>query len=327
MRFKNILVDMSNMYYKAYYTSKHLTFKLPDGTDVVTGGVYTTIKSLQLLEREYLLPGGSMFFIFDETANQLDPDSEPFRKSIDPEYKANRKKNTSPSFYWGLNYVGCILRSYRDNFFVVKSPGIEADDFVRPLLKEFSGESLLVSSDLDWARSIGEGVMWMPSSKEPLYGKEEFKAKYKFLPDDRKLMLYKTFRGDVTDNIPKGVLGIGEDLLLRLINEFNDIDSIIKGVQNIEFLNEGWKNKIYENRGRLQLNFQLVDFLPISHEMLEQSIVPCKFESEILQKLYRNLGFNLETFDEKLSESIAVTKSGRDMVQSGFFVFEKIKRL
>ena len=186
--------------------------------------------------------------------------------------------------------------NYRSNFVVVKIPGYEADDLVKPLLEEVEDEYeqvLLVSKDLDWARgfSLAKNVYWLNGDK--VYDPDLFEEEYGFFPTCESLTLYKAFRGDDSDHIPKGVPGIREKVLVKLVEEFDSVDEIISKIEKISYLGENWKNKIIENKNRIKLNYRLVDYLPLKRETVQEYAISCEYNPKVLRNLYHSLGFKI----------------------------------
>jgi 5'-3' exonuclease len=156
-RYQRILLDVSNLYFRAFSTSRHLVADV-EGKRMVTGGIFTSIKMIQRIERDYLEPGGRIYFLFDNALS-----GEVRRKEIDPDYKINRKK-CEPQFYRGLDYLQLVLMHYQTGYRIVRRPASEADDLIAPILESFGEKSyyvLLAANDMDWSRAISERTHWM----------------------------------------------------------------------------------------------------------------------------------------------------------------------
>lgn len=297
-KYSRILIDMSNLYYRSYSVSSHLSFKTSAGKEIITGGVYTSLKMIQRIQSEFLAPDGFIYFLFDNTHSGDDK-----RKEIDPDYKANRVKKDQ-AFYKGLDLLHLILLSYDDNFIILKRPGSEADDLVSTLLDEFSKyeKVLLVSNDLDWARGLSENTHLAKYEKKDymIYTPEYFEEKYGFYPTKESVILYKTFRGDDSDNIPKGVPGIRENILIKLIENYTTLQEILKEVDQISFLGDNWKKKIKENKPRLRLNNNLVSYQSVPFEELKEYMFYGEFRPSSLKSYYESLGFNVKLLDPRV---------------------------
>jgi 5'-3' exonuclease len=306
MRYSKVIVDLSNRYHACYHVSKDVTNTMEDGSVVTTGGIYTALKSFQKLEDERLSLNGEIFFLCDATHKRLADGDTPNRKAIDPEYKADRKVHPDPSFYRALDMLILSLQSHKNNSYIVRVPGYEADDLVAPVLKNFvrDGDSvLLVSNDLDWARYLAPNVDLLRIDGS-VWNESVFEEKHKFKPTFKAIQLYKTFRGDSSDNIPPGLPQLREVALLRLVTEYSSLDDIFSSLSNIDFLSDSWKDKMRENRGRLYLNYQLVDELPVKDEEFSEGVIPCSFEPNKLISIYKSLGFKLLSLDSRLMQHI-----------------------
>lgn len=296
-----------------------MTVSLDDKTETVTGGIYTSIKMVQRLERQYLEDEGEIYFIFDNVNS-----GENKRKIIDPDYKANRVAKDD-SFYKSLDYFHFLLMNFKNNYVVVKRPGSEADDLVSPLIEEFKNDKiLLVSNDMDWFRGINENihVAKYENKEYIIYTPEYFLNKFGFKASEKSICIYKAFRGDTSDNIPKGVSGIRENIIVNLINDgYLSIKEILNNLHNIDYINSSWKEKIIENKPRLLLNEKLVAYEKVSMKELSDYIFVCKFSPKILKTLYKSLNFNISSFDPRIQQFFPEKKKA-----SSFFEFETIPR-
>ena len=250
-RFKTILLDISNIYHRSYATTSYLTYVTPKGNEIITGGVITSLKTIKKIRRELLAPGGKIYCLLDATTKPVsDPDLlsyTNYRKSIDPDYKADREPKPQV-FYEGLNVLYSILNSYGQDILVAEIEGLEADDLVKPILDIEDicegNEALLVSGDLDWARTISDNVYWQNHQKQIL-NRDDFFEKYEFYPE--KLELQKSFRGDKVDGIPKCVKGIQTKVLNQILAKYSTVKEVYDNIQNEEFLSQTWKDKIFKD--------------------------------------------------------------------------------
>jgi 5'-3' exonuclease len=319
LKYKNIFIDVSNFYHRAYSIGKNLSIE-KEGKLFITGGIFLSFKMIQSIEKQFLSENGKVFFLFDNAHSGINK-----RKEIDPDYKANREKKEEV-FYKSLDLFHSILLHYKDNYIVVKKEGMEADDLVGPLSKKYQDEpTLLVSNDLDWFRSIGDTIHVAKYEKGEyvIYNKEKFIEKYSFEPSTIKLCMYKSFRGDKGDNIPIGVQGIRETSLVQLINDFDSLEDIFRNLNSLDYLSSSLKTKIKEKIPRLFLNFKLVDYLTISKEELEESEYACKFSPKALQVFYNTLEFNISDFDPRLIPFI----EKKTLENTGFFKYNKVPRV
>ena len=61
---------------------------------------------------------------------------------------------------------------------------------------------------------------------------EEIFDKYKFSPSGNKIKLYKAIHGDKSDNIENAVPYLPENILLDIINNFQDVNDFLKRFWN-----------------------------------------------------------------------------------------------
>lgn len=320
MRYQKIFIDASNFFYRAHCVFNGDPVELEDGVKVNAGGILVAVKMMNRIEKDFLIPGGKIFFLFDNTHS-----GDTKRKEIDPEYKANRSKKDL-SFYRGLDLFQMLLLSYKNNLTMVKVSGKEADDLVDPLVKKFPNERiLLISNDLDWFRSISDIVHVAKYEKKDyvIYKEEQFIEKYGFEPTVDNLCLYKAFRGDKGDNIQSGVPGIRKTTLVQLVKEFNSIGEILEALPRLDYISDNFKRKIKENYSRLLLNYDLVSFEAVDDEELKEGTFEAKFQPNSLYVLYKMLEFDIERFDPRVSQYYPK----EDKKSSGFFQFDKVPRV
>jgi len=296
-RYQRILIDLSELYFRAFTVSQHLVADV-EGKRMVTGGIFTAIKMIQRIERDYLAEGGRIYFLFDNASS-----GEERRKDIDPDYKINRKKR-DPQFYRGLDYLQLVLMHYQTGYRIVRRPSSEADDLVAPILASFKDNKysvLLVSNDMDWGRGITDSVHWMVRGEQQdiIYTKEKFLEKYGFCPGLNEVCLYKSIRGDVNDNIPPGVKNIPETVVLDIVHKAKSVSNMFLHFADLDIPSQ-WKEAIRQNRGRIQLNLMLVDYQPISIADCRECTSITEFNKDMLAIFYKMLNFKPEGIDERL---------------------------
>jgi len=299
-KYPRILIDVSGMYFRAYMTSQHLVSDV-EGKRMVTGGIFTSIKMIQRIEREYLDVDGRIYFLFDNALS-----GEDRRKDIDPGYKINRRKR-DPQFYRGLDYLQLVLLHYATGYRIVRCPSLEADDLVAPILESFKDNNystLLVSNDMDWSRAINDSTHWMTrkNSQDIIYTKQKFYEDYGFYPGLNEVCLYKAIRGDVSDNIPAGIKNIPENIVLDVINQAKSVDNMFLYFNDLNIPSQ-WKDEIRQNKGRIYLNLRLVNYQPLSVATCREHTTISEFNESMLNMFYRILNFKPEVIDERLRGS------------------------
>lgn len=309
--YRNLIIDLNNIYHKSFgILSKDILV----GKELLNKTIQLTLKQIFNLKKNYLAENGTCYVIADNPTSK-----KVIRKELDPQYKANRLKENDP-FYRGIDYTLLILNNYDSCFKTARIKTMEADDLVKPLLESFNkyDKTLLVSTDLDWARSLADNIHWLQN--KVLYTPEIFKQKYKFNPTEDKVTLYKSLHGDISDNIPC-IEGLNNQTILNLVNNFKDvfeiIDTVSKNLSKNSLLSEYTKNVILKNKNRLILNHQLVYFSFVSEEEIKQAVIDGSYNQKTLMVLYNSLEFP-KNFDERIKYK---KKDFNEM-----FDFDSIKR-
>lgn len=287
MRFSNIIIDVSNLFWR------NISISLKEKIDKEQDEIYShtiqmTINKINSFISEYGdYKDCNVYLLFDNPLSRIN-----IRKEIDPMYKHSReKKNIPASFFKSLDLLWEVLEVYSDHMKLVKVTSLEADDLVQPLLKYIGNEScLLVSADLDWARSIDKKIKWY--NYHTLYDLDTFKNKYGFFPNNNSITLYKSLRGDNSDNIPSGCPHLREEIVLDICTRFNSDDDLFKNLFQTDYPQQ-WKLKIKENEMRIRMNYALADYIQVEGN-IDEHIVQCKESIKSLRSWYSMLDLDYE---------------------------------
>ena len=300
MKYKNLVFDTHNIYYRALWKNEDRHINI-EGKSIRTGGILKTIKMIEYRIENYLEEDGRCYFLFDNPTSR-----DQIRKQINFEYKSNREK-MRPEFYKGLNYLQAILKSWRDNTFIIREHKTEADDFVDPIVQKHKNEStLVISTDMDWARNITDNCHWL--DRRIVYDKTEFEKKYGFIPSRKSVCFYKAFYGDKVDNIKPALAQLPRTFFLRVIDECDDIYDFVNKVSNnkLSFLDDGWILRVSRDRNLLTKNWKLVDFIGLTEADLSRHCIEGKFKPEKLKIIYSTLGFTFSEIDIRLNTEVNV---------------------
>ena len=312
-------MDISNIYYRAYFSSKPTSVKSVDGI-MPTNGVFVALKMIQKLAGAYLMEKGVIHFLFDNASS-----GEMWRKNIDPDYKINRKRQ-DPGFYRGLDFLQILLIHYEDNWKIIQCPAYEADDLVAPVLAGISKNDRVgvVSNDMDWARAIGDNAVWIRAGRrEGEYVYDEIDGKtfndvYGFPPSLKNICLYKSLRGDRIDNVAPGVERISKKTVLSILNQTDKVEDLFDNLETLG-IPQQIKRLITENKERILLNYTLVDYRPITAKACRDVTTVSRFNPHVLKMLYSTLKFNLEKIDMRL---VKYYKRQQGESSSGDFEFK-----
>lgn len=326
--YSKLIIDTSNFYMRAYSVGGSMTNRMEDGSTLVTGGIYTFLRMMKSLENRFLSPDGKVYFLFDNSHSGIDR-----RKKIDPEYKSNRTKKDD-NFYRSMDLLQAILLNYKDSWLCVKKAGYEADDLVYPLIEEFSDEMiLLVSNDLDWFRGISERVHvakyekaeGMDKADYVVYTPELFCKRMGFKASEDAMILYKSFRGDSSDNIPAAVPGIRTESLIAILNRFRSVKEVLESIDSVDEVSSLYKDRIKAAKARLFLNEKLVSYQKVGYDELAEDIYQCEFHARALHSLYKSLGFQIGKIDPRVQQFFV--KETAPITNKNFFQKQKIKRV
>ena len=154
------------------------------------------------------------------------------RKKIYKDYKANRANKTKLRRFdhhdstieneqQSMKHQFSRLVSYLDNLPVtfLSMDGIEADDtiaYIAQMYNDTCKKITIVSTDRDFYQLIDDRIqVWSPIKKK-MYDTQAVIDEFGVHPNN--MVLYRSFTGDKSDNIP-GVSGIGPKTILKLIPE------------------------------------------------------------------------------------------------------------
>ncbi len=235
-----ILVDGSAYIFRAYYGLPPMN--RADGTPI--NAVFGFTNMLVKLIEDY--SDDKMIVIFDAAR-------ENFRNKIFPEYKANRgdaPDDLIPQF----PLIRECVKSF--NIPQLEIEGFEADDLIATyvsLAEKDKIETIIVSSDKDLMQLVRNDVTMLDPMKNKKIEIKDVEEKFGVKPD--KVIFIQALTGDKVDNIP-GAPGIGPKTASQLINEFNDIDGLIKNLDKIK--QEKRRNILSESENDIRLSLKLV---------------------------------------------------------------------
>lgn len=316
--YSKIIFDVSNIFYRNYFTHKDFN-TIIDNQKVESGGIYGTIKSIQSIEKKYATLSTEFYFLFDNFSSK-----DSYRKDLDPDYKLNRLKYDK-SFYRSIDYLCLILLNYSDKFYCLQVEQYEADDLLPTLVNSFGENNrvLVVSDDLDFSRCLSENTHLLMHNE--IFTPDLFLEKYKFYPTKERVVLWKTLKGDKSDNIPIPVPYIRTSKLLHILNNYNDVYDLLSNIQkDTNILGKKLIEEILNNKSRLILNYQLVNFIDISYDILLNYLRKGSYNPNTLRFFYKSLNFKISEIDTRLLSDYPIQDSENEY--KNFFQYEKIPR-
>jgi len=310
-QFRKIIIDGNNIFYKCYFVALSIlerSKKPYTSKQVYSEAVSIFLSSVTKLQREVAFIDSEFYFLWDNPTSkkklQQSMDSSLLkRKELDPEYKNNRVQKDK-SFYHVINYLRLLLSYKSSRYYDLQIEMMEADDLLSSLLNYFKSidqykDILIVSEDLDWSRGIDieNNILWY--AKKKVYDAKEFHKKYRFYPTKERIIMYKTFRGDNSDNIPNAVKNLKEDVLLEIIEQYKDIYTFLQYYETDDYISPKMKEKVKNNRHRLRLNYQLVEFIDIDISVVKSNLIQGEKNETKLIKLCQSLDILTKEFKKQ----------------------------
>lgn len=237
---KLFLVDVSSMFFRAFYAIPPLSSPKGMPTNALYGLLSMTIKLLRENKPDY------MVFCYD----RIEPS---FRQGLYPEYKANRKEMPEelvPQVPY-LKKMPEIL-----GIAALDRLGYEADDLIGTLATMGRANNLevtIVSGDKDFAQLVSPFTVLYDTMKNVKYDSQGVVGKWGVAPEQ--MIDYLALVGDSSDNIP-GVRGIGPKGAIHLLNEFRTLDGIYQNIDKISA--KAQKARLIENKDMALLSQKLV---------------------------------------------------------------------
>ena len=201
---KTLLVDGDNLFKIGFHGVKEMY----DNGDHL-GGLYHFINILRRFLEEHNLDKVVVFWDGDSNSS--------IRKSIYPQYKANRRQDMNEYKYESYLQQKSRVKQYLEEIFVrqVEMINNEADDLIAHYCKIATDEDVIIfSADKDLTQLISERVtIYSPISKQYFKNGDMITINKVDIPHYN-VLLTKVFTGDKSDNID-GIEGLGEKTLVK----------------------------------------------------------------------------------------------------------------
>ncbi len=212
------LIDGSGFIFRAYYAMPKLT--RPDKTPVgaVLGFCNMILKLVGETDADHIA------VVFDVARTT-------FRNRLYKDYKAHRPEppdDLVPQFQ--------LVREATDAFSLcrIEQPDFEADDLIATYADEAvraGARVTIVSSDKDLMQLVSEKVELYDAMRDRPIRAPEVVEKFGVGPD--KVADVLALWGDSSDNVP-GVPGIGAKTAAELINQYGDLETLLKHASDIK---------------------------------------------------------------------------------------------
>lgn len=206
------LIDGQSYIYRAFYAVRGLT----NSEGLPTNAIFGVVNMLHRIRDEHAPSHLGMV---------LDAPGKNFRHTAYPEYKANRA-SMPEELRAQIPHIKAVVGAYRIP--ILELAGYEADDIIATLATRWEragAEVVIVSGDKDLMQVVSDRVTMLDTMQDKRIGPAEVHAKFGVEPG--RVVEVQALMGDPTDNIP-GVPGVGEKTAIKLIAEWNDLDSVLE---------------------------------------------------------------------------------------------------
>jgi len=307
-----ILIDGTSYIYRAFHALPPLTTSAGKPTGATRGFA----SMLRKLIEKY--PGVPMVMVFDAKGPN-------FRNDYYQAYKANRPPMPNEL---RVQIEDIKKLSTLFNFTVKEESGVEADDVIATLTKQFKkNKKILISSpDKDLTQLVEENVIQHNSMSNEFFNNEYVKEKFGVEP--KLVVELLALVGDKADNIP-GITKVGNKTASKWLNAYGSLENILK---NSEEITGVVGQNLRDEKGVLQRNLFLVSLKQdISLDLSFDDINVPASSSEELRDFYKELEFNSfigEANEKRKSDYKTITNENEleklksKIIEADYFAFD-----
>ena len=277
------LIDGSGYIFRAYYALPPLIRK-SDGLPVgaVSGFCNMLFKLLEDAKSEDNKEKPTHFAVIFDSARKN------FRNEIYSDYKANRSDapdDLIPQF----DYIRKSVSAF--NLPSIELINYEADDLIATYSEMVLNEGAkvtIISSDKDLMQLYKKNVRIYDPMKNKFITQEDINNKFGVTPD--KIVDVQALAGDSSDNVP-GVPGIGIKTAAELINQYGNLDNLLKRAKEIK--QNKRRETLIENKNKAIISKKLVTLkndVPVKNKITEFYLKD--IDKEKLYGFLREMEFN-----------------------------------
>ena len=277
------LVDGSGYIFRAYYALPPLTRK-SDGLPVgaVSGFCNMLFKLLEDSKSNENSEKPTHFAVIFDSARKN------FRNDIYSEYKGNRSDapdDLIPQF----EFIRKSVLAF--NLPSIELINYEADDLIATYVEQIlskGAKTTIVSSDKDLMQLYRKNVRIYDPMKNKFINEEDVNNKFGVKPE--KVVDVQALAGDSTDNVP-GVPGIGVKTAAELINEYGNLENLLKNAKKIK--QNKRRETLIENSDKAIISKKLVELkndVPVKNSISEFELK--QIDKKKLYNFLREMEFN-----------------------------------
>lgn len=268
------LIDGHALCYRAFFAIRELATSKGQATNAVYGFCNILRKILREHKPDYL-------------AVCFDSKKKTYRQEKYAEYKVQRP-SMPDNLVSQIPIIKDIVRAH--NLMIFELGGYEADDIIGTFSKKASDKGLevvIVSDDKDMYQLLDENVTIFNSRKDAVLTYLDVKEKLGFDPE--RIVDYIGLAGDKSDNLP-GVLGVGEVTAKKLLNQFDNIESIFENIEEVNPVKLREKLKANKDSAFFSKELAILETTVPFHFDLEQLKVE-QPDNKQLYEMYQDLEF------------------------------------
>ena len=277
------LIDGSGYIFRAYYALPPLSRK-SDGmpTGAVSGFCSMLFKLLEDSKSNENTNKPTHFAVIFDSARKN------FRNEIYSDYKGNRSDapdDLIPQF----EYIRKSVKAF--NLPSVELINYEADDLIatysEQILKE-GAKVTIISSDKDLMQLYKKNIRIYDPMKNKFISNEDINNKFGVNPD--KVIDVQSLAGDSSDNVP-GVPGIGVKTAADLINEYGNLENLLKNADKIK--QNKRRESLIQNKDKAIISKKLVTLkkdVPIKEKISDFRLK--EIDKNKLYNFLREMEFN-----------------------------------
>lgn len=282
--YENILIDFTNLFFRSIY------FGIEKEKSILSIPKYF-LSEVDSIKNKFANENTILWFLCDDSIFLL-------RRDIEQDYKQNRKKEKLPTVIFSfLGLLQEILKYQNENYRIISDVGFEADDFVKPLLKQLQGKNLLVSYDLDFSRGVDFKTDWYNWTN--VYNEIEFVKKYSFYPNEESVKLYKSLNGYKSDGIKIGVENLQPLTLFQICRQAIDYNSLDDFKNDLDWIEKNERVKIIKSFDQIETNYELCNFIKLNKSLDEYIEYGSKNKIQ-LKILLESLGLQLKLSKQEI---------------------------
>jgi DNA polymerase-1 len=307
-----ILIDGSSYMYRAFHALPPLTTTAGKPTGATRGFASMLRKLIDIY------PGIPMVMIFDAKGPN-------FRNDFYKDYKSNRPPMPN-ELRVQIDDIKTLSKLFKMN--ILEIEGVEADDVIATLAKDFNEKKILISSpDKDLTQLVEATTIQHNSMTNDFFDVQGVYSKFGVYPN--KIAELLAIVGDKSDNIP-GITKVGNKTAAKWIEKYGSLNSIIdnaadiSGVVGVNLRNElsNLKRNLFlvslKNDLKLNLNFNDLQIPENKNQKLKDFYLDLEFNAfiESAEKSKKDVRYLTVSNQDELDELEA------KLLDSKYFAFD-----